>query len=474
MGLGLITGTGTAETRASFEPSATLSVSGTKEAVVGPDGRWAYLAVTDGYATVDLARPTDPRLAAERRDLFADTEAGRMRKVFDVKLDGETLAVVGPANPVRETTTSGLLLVDVSDPTDPERLGFFETDYSIHNCAFADSVVYLTGNGAEEEANPLVVVDASDPTQPTEVARWRLADHDERWAGVSQPLHDVWVRDELAALAHWDAGTFLLDVSDPTDPTHLGTVSALSPDELRDGSRRQGVLPPGNHHYTATDPANELLAIGKESWGLDADDGYRGGPSGIELVDVSDPTDPERRAEIDPPPTPNPTFSGVWTTAHNLALRDDTLYSSWYDGGVKRFDVSDPANPEQRSWWVDPENTRFWTAQVVTSDVFLASTFGRDAGIRVFPNADGTGGDPEALTETDSGAGGTPQDTPGGTGETATPTDTATATPTGTPASPAQSANETTATTPGFGAAAAVGGVGTLAWWLRERGENSD
>lgn len=436
-----------------------------------PDGQTAAVAVTDGYATIDLADPTNPTVLAERRGLAADREDGPMQGVFDAAVDGETLAVVGPANPTREAVPEGVVFVDASDPSDPTQLAFYEAGFPIHNCAFEDGFLYLTGNGASGSRAPMVVIDATDPAAPEAVGQWRLTEYDERWEEVAfglRPIHDVWVQDGLAAAAYWDAGTYLLDVSDPTSPTHLGTVPAVDVTEATTASGQQATVPPGNHHYTATDEANELLAVGKESWGLASGDDYVGGPSGIELYDIGDPTEPTKLADIEPPASSDPTFQGVWTTAHNFEIRDETLYSAWYHGGVKRHDISDPANPRELSWWADPETARFWTAQAITpGETLLASTMGTDrseAGLRVFPEADGTAGNPEALTDTP-----TPTETPTATEFPGTPTPTETPPPTSEQQTTQPTTDDrTTAVGPGLGVTAGLTALGAYAWRRRE------
>ncbi|MEZ3145165.1 LVIVD repeat-containing protein [Halobaculum sp. MBLA0143] len=463
-------------------PQGRLPVEGAKEAVVSPDGRTAFLATTDGYATVDLREPSAPALLARRRDPLAETDTGPMTDIYDVKLadDGETLAVVGPANYVAGESTNGVLFVDVSEPAAPTPLAFHRTSFPIHNCVFADGHVYLTGNGARTvdgvTRNELVVVAAG--AEPREVGRWSLVDHDERWAAVNsgfRVLHDVWVRDGLAVLAHWDAGTYLLDVSDPATPTHLGTVPAVTPAELTDDGNAQYTSTPGNHHYVTTDPENELLGIGGESWAVERDGELRGGPSGIDLYDVSDPTAPTRLSRIAPPTSADPTFRGTWTTAHNFTIRAGTLYSSWYHGGVKRHDLSDPTAPRELSWWVDPTAARFWAATpAVSGEFFLASSMGTEtgaAGLWTFPETDGTGGRPAALTATDTGEQTQTTTASAARAATASPTPTASRTPsdreprtaTATRSETTES-GETAASAPGFGAVAAACGLGVVAW----------
>ena len=484
-----------------YEPYGSIDVEGAKEAVVGPDGEVAYLATTTGYATVDVSVPDRPELLAAVRDPLADREGGPLRVIFDVKLDvtdPTTLVVAGPANP-RRGALSGLLVVDVSDPETPATAAFHDTDVPVHNCFVADGLAYLTGNDGGR--NPLVIVDLETGT---EVGRWSVADVADAWADVPAGLrsvHDVYVAGDAAFVALWDAGTWVVDVSDPADPTVRGRVDVPDPEPLAaldDAAvRRRATLPPGNHHYVATDESGTLLGVGRESWGrrvaadtamatpaadVAADDpgavppgspaaadgaSFVGGPSGIDLWDVSDPADPVPRATIPAPASPDPTYGGVWTTAHNFELSGGVLYSSWYRGGVKRHDVSDPGAPEQVSWWRDPDAASFWTARLAApgdrEGFFVASSMGVGdvpGRLYTFPDHAGEQADPPGVL-------------PRGT---AVPQ----------PRYEAGSAGGSSATAgsdagvdggisaPGFGAATGVGGVALAAWRLLRRAQAAD
>ena len=385
------------QTRAddAYEPLGSVTIEGTTDAVASDDGSVAYVATTTGYATVDLADPTDPTVLADIREPLADHPEGPLREIYDLKVSGDRLLVVGPAN----DNTPGpraALVVDVADPAEPTQLGVFETDYHLHNCFVDGEYAYLCGN--DFERNPLVILDISDPTEPQEIARWSLLDVDDEWEPVDpllRYLHDVWVRDGLAVLPYWDAGTWLVDVSDPTDPTFLSQFGQYEPEELVGLSstevRAEQRALPGNDHYAATDPTNSLLALGREGWVVERDGTQRGGPGGIELYDISDPVDPQQVAAIDPPETPDPTIGGIWTTAHNFELSTDRLYSSWYQGGMMIHDISDPSNPERIAAWRDPEAVSFWTAQRAGDRVIASSMGQRNAtpSLWVFPDRAG-------------------------------------------------------------------------------------
>ncbi|WP_224447882.1 LVIVD repeat-containing protein [Haloprofundus salilacus] len=465
-----------------YRPYGFVDVAGAKEAVVADDERAVFVAASSGYAVVDVSVADRPEVVAERRQLLSEQENGPLRQIYDVKLNdaGERLLVVGPANGV-PGALSGMLVEDVSDPQNPETLAFFETDYPIHNCYLDGSYAYLSGN--EYDRNPLVVVDLRRD-DPEEVARWSLLDEDPAWGDLAagrRTVHDVWVQDDVAYLAHWDAGTWMLDVSDPTDPQTIGRLGSPSPSELvaSDGQtpRRESALPPGNDHYVATNEEGTLLGVGKESWAVRASNGELvGGPSGVELWDVSDRTAPRKLSTIEPPPTPDPTYGGVWTTSHNFELRNGRLYTSWYQGGVKRHDVSDPSNPQELAWWRDPTKASFWTARLaVPGETFVASSMGTDDApgrLYVFPDHAGQQTNPPSLeSEGESEADVlTPTAAPdSGDGGTASATETS--------GTGGDADDSSAIVVPGFGVGSAVTALGVGAWWSkrrRERCERSD
>jgi hypothetical protein len=427
---------------AGYGPLGRVELPGATETVVSPDGTTAFVALDSGYAVVDVSDPTEPSVAAERRDVTVgrDLLAADLGKTFDfvtdVAHDGDTLVVVGDGTP------SGVLVVDVSDPASPQHRAFHRTEYGIHNCEVADGRAYLT---VDYSGGRLDVLDVSGT--PERVGNWTLAEQNEAWNSVAngaRDVHDVFVQDDVAYLAHWDAGTWLVDVSDPADPTaisHLGR-SAEEVVAAREGDDDSTTALPGNAHYAAVDDDASLLAVGREARA--SEERPEGGPGGIDLYDLADPTAPEHRSTISPP-TDLDGVGGAWTTAHNFEFRNGILYSSWYNGGVKRHDVSDPATPKELTWWADPPHAEFWTAQAaVPGGSFVATSRGTGrspARLYTFPDSDGTtawGGYGEGI----------PDDLPDRT--------------------PAQSSG---VRAPGFGPLAALAGVGAaaLAWWRRQR-----
>ncbi|WP_227375371.1 LVIVD repeat-containing protein [Haladaptatus halobius] len=431
---------GVSVAREPYRPLGSVAVRNAKEAVVGSDGKTAFVASTDGFATVGIGDPANPTVLAERRDLLSGKTGGPLSEIWDVKVDGDRLLVAGPANPVGDNVLHGFALYDVSDPANPERVAFHETEFPIHNAMFADGMAYLTGN--DGDGNPLVMVDTSNDS-PKEVGRWSMLDADSNWSKVDswvRSLHDVWVRDGKAYLAQWDAGMWVVDVSDPKNPSHLAHFGGRPLNELAkipsEKEHDTVIGLPGNDHYVRTNEDGSLLVCNKEAWDTDGKGGN--GPGGMELWDVSNLRQPKKLSEIPAPESKDPTYdlqlpnllpigvasahgkchdctggagaSGQWTTSHNFDIAGDRLYTSWYQGGVKLFDISDPANLRELAWWRDPKKTSFWTAQRVSDDFFVAGSMGRHANgkgaLYTFPNRAGEQENPPPLTPGGNGTGG--------------------------------------------------------------------
>jgi len=410
-----LAGRATASEHDSFEPLASVDIDGAKEAAVHHGGTVAYVATGDGFVSVDVSDPSRPAVLAERREV--STGDGPLRGVWDLRPWKDRLVVAGPATHGPEGPR-GVALFDIGDPAEPRQVAFHATEFHVHNVHFTDGTVYLTGSGLDPE--PVVVVDVADD-DPREVGRWALTDHDPAWKEIPRylrPLHDLHVEDGVAYLLYWDAGTWLVDVSDPSAAEVLSIAGGYTPEELAElDGRRQGIealVPPGNHHYAQVDDDGDLLVVGTEAWAVDVEAETLGGPGAVHLYDVAEKTDPELLATIDAPASFDQTRRGWFTTPHNADLVDGRLYTSWYFGGVSVHDVSDPANPVERAWWRDPREATFWTAQAaVPGEAFVAAStgdigaelgvdsdlHGARSALYVFPDRAGEQADPPDLTE---------------------------------------------------------------------------
>ncbi len=414
-GAGILAGTAVGRVAAQddngYEPLGSVEIPGAKDAAV-VDGEIAYVAATDGFVTVDLSDPAEPELLAEEREIPADAP---ITGIWDLWPDGDRLVVGGPESGTAPTPT--VMLYDVSDPADPVGLDLYEPGYAVHNTFFEDGIVYLTQHG--DEGNPIAIVDTADD-ELTELTRWSLLQHEDDWSGVNRrlyPIHDIYVQNDLAYLSYWDAGLWILDVSDPANPEYVNHFGDYTREELEamDNERAlwEPFAPPGNAHYAQVDEAGTLLGVGKEAWETEDGDGNLvGGPGGIDLWDIEDPTDPDHLSHIEAPESFDNTQEGQFTTAHNFDIVEGRLYSAWYFGGVKIHDVEDPENPEELAWWREPEEAVFWTAQSgIPGEFFVASSAESDRGFELapagalytFPDEPGEQASPPSLTDPPEG-----------------------------------------------------------------------
>jgi hypothetical protein len=476
----------------SFAPLGSVSVPKAKEVVVDAAGTHAYVATTDGFSIIDLADPSAPVVIFEQSTIGADQEAGPVEQIHDVKLDEANDLLVATGAAQGGGTLDGVAVFDVSVPTAPERICFFETPFFNHNCDIDAGIVHLCGN--DFITNGLVSYNARTGER---LGDWSIVSVDDRWQDVSfgnWNLHDVHVSDGVAYLAHWDAGTWMVDVSDPTTPEliarirgrSIGTFLNMAGDE----ARREAIEPPGNDHTAVPDQSGDLLGIGVESW--DAGDDESGGPGGIHLYNISDVSTPTKHSTLLPPAGGSQRLQdgeGEWTTSHNFELSNGLGYSSWYSGGVRLHDISDPSEPRLLGAWRS-EDTTFWSAQAATEAFFVASSYldptadRRRQGARLytFPVIREQVTSPDATVMPTSSSSKTATTTPTTTATstpttTVTPSPTATATSNRTPTSTesADLVQETpdgsSAEGPGFGLWTAVlaVGLGVARYLLRGR-----
>jgi len=480
---------------APYEPLDSVDIEGAREAAVHHDNEIVYLATTDGFAVVDITDPGSLDVLAERRGIDLGGSS-TLTTLYDVWPWEDRLLVSGPAQADPESAT-GFALFDISDPASPEKVTAYETNYYIHNSYFDDGMIYLVGSSLyqQESRIPLVIYDFDDD-EVEEINRWSPIDHDEAWGRVplnQRNLHDVTVQDGIAYLPYWDAGAWLLDVSDPEAPEVLDRVGDFTREELAEidlrDSRTEAGTPPGNAHYTAINEEATVMVVGKEAWSAQEGAELIGGAGGVDLWDISDKTDVEHLAHIEAPEAYGQMRESYFTTSHNCDIADGWLYTSWYFGGVKVHDISDPENPEELAWWRSPTETSFWTAQAgVPGEFFVASSADVlpsdlrqpvNEGLYTFPARAGEQPDPPDLNQSPSAlndAASTPTETPANGGDDSndsTPTREGT-TPTG--AEPTQTATDTDDDDgPGFGIGGALTAIGGAGYMLKRRlGDDSE
>ena len=321
----------------------------------------AYVATGDGMAIVDWRNPGRPELvadieASEPQEIGGDDE-GSVGGILDVKVDGDLAAMAHNGG-------TGVTTVDVSDPANPEELAFHDAEHGIHNAFLEDGYAYLTVNESDENVFSEArtdIVDVTDPTDPEKVGEYRLADDFPEFASAGvNPNHDVYVQDDLLYQAYWDAGVVVADVNDPTDPelvAQFGDAPEADKPQPDPFPLERYLTNPGNAHYVQPSPSGDLTYVGDETFpGFSEEDPDTEEYGGVRIFDTSDWDDVEQIGFISPPDVD----VGL-RTSHNFDVTQNRIHTSWYNGGVRVFDVTDPTEPALRGVY-NPEGYAFWTA----------------------------------------------------------------------------------------------------------------
>ncbi len=212
-----------------------------------------------------------------------------------------------------------VLVVDLADPTDPQAVGQLDVqpgteDGGSHNLLVEGDYLYVVGG---RSPGGLRIYDlADDPTAPALV-------------GTYEPtyFHDVdVVGDVLYAGAIYNEGIYVIDISDRSAPREIGVITYPVSGSM------------GAHNVCSTADGNTIFVgdeIGSEPWTrafdvseVDADD--------AELPDV------ELLSEI---------VVDERATVHNCYVKGDLIYIAHYTEGLQVFDVSDPSDPERVAFY---------------------------------------------------------------------------------------------------------------------------
>nr|WP_175580262.1 hypothetical protein [Planococcus koreensis] len=355
-----------------------------------------------GVRVFDLKDPANPKEVA----VFGhdDVPGSWQEKVIVKSIDTPDfkgdLAVVSvqQLNRNNPETSGGFLLYDVTDPANPEKLGYWETyastrgTHELYLTMQGDRALVFASNPYADfysggEQKDFQIVDVSNPAEPETLWQfdprslpevpdsfngynWNAPDGKSRAVFNHSVITDH--NAQFAYVSMWDLGTVIFDIKDPENPVFVGRTDFSSEQQ---GAAHSAALAKGGNVLIETREVSSPVRPGYEkSYGY------------TRIFDIKDKANPKLLSEFKTDLTEKvedgPTFAN---TVHDPKVHGNTLYLSHYAGGVYAVDITDPSKPEQIGQYT-PDQADVWGV-FVDRNYVLASDMGQGLKVLLKNNA---------------------------------------------------------------------------------------
>ena len=345
------------------------------------DGRrilWiAHESPPKNVTAVDVTNPKKPSLITQ-----TDLPHDRMRS-NSLDVVGDLLVVAYQTGAVG-MKPAGFEIFDVGDPAKPRSVVTFDASgpasRGVHHLWWVDGEYVHMAAGAQDftPRNPrddqcYRIVDVRQPTRPHEVGRWWLPGtrdgdpeppprrHPQFDSGYRAHNTNVYPRrPDRAYVGYLDGGACVLDIADKAHPRLVGRWDYHPPF-------------PGFCHTVLPLFDRNLLVVTDEATKPAAADWPK-------LVWIVDAREESKLVPVSTCPLPVKTFArrGGRFGAHNLHenrpgswISEDFVVGTFFNGGVRVFDVSDPFRPEEVAAFVPPAPRRSPAKAIQINDVFV-------------------------------------------------------------------------------------------------------
>ena len=201
-----------------------------------------------------------------------------------------------------ENGSGGIQIVSMENPSNPELIQVWDGIGSSHNIMIDDGYLYIIGADNED----LYILDLQNPSNPELIGTWS-----------GDYFHDVCIKNDL--LFGCAIGTnmmHILDISDKSNPYSIGFFEDVPA-----------------AHACWVDPLNDVLVTASETTG-----GH------IMNWDISNLNDIQLISEWAPD-------SSESKSAHNVFIRDNYAYISYYVFGLQILDITNPTEPQLAGYY---------------------------------------------------------------------------------------------------------------------------
>lgn len=253
--------------------------------------------------------------------------------------------------------TPGIRVYDIARPEKPREIGFMPVEgIGPHRIWYVGGrYAYASIHFADFTDHILSVIDMADPTRPHVIGRcwlpgmWRGGGETPTWkAGRRYALHHALVAGDLAFGAWRDGGLTVVDLADRTRPRIIA---------------HRNTDPPfgGGTHSPLPLPDRNLLCVADEPASANCADGLRY----VWVYDIREPSNPVSIATFPQPAEADYCAKGGFFGSHNFhENRPGSFQSSrlvfvtYYNAGVRVFDIDDPFRPREVAHYVPPDPER--------------------------------------------------------------------------------------------------------------------
>ena len=266
-----------------------------------------------------------------------------------------------------EGISGGLKIFDVSNPTKPNELAFFQTGGAgVHRFDFDGKYAYISPEMEGYIGNIVMIIDLSNPEKPEEVGRWWLpgqwiaGGESPNWEGKRHRCHHPLRLGDRLYVSYWHGGFVILDISDLTKPRMISRLDWSPPYPCPTHT----ALPvphdiEGRKFMIVTDEEVEDRLFPRPS-------------SFLWMVDITDETNPvpvsnwriRQEEDFDPK---------EWFGAHQpqeQVYDNNIICTTWFAGGMRVLDIGDPYKPNEVGYFV-PNPGKDQTI-VQSNDVFVS------------------------------------------------------------------------------------------------------
>ncbi|MBI3063042.1 MAG: hypothetical protein HYY83_13815 [Deltaproteobacteria bacterium] len=309
--------------------------------LVAVEKGYAYVGHMDppyGTSIINVRDPKHPKLVSR-------LEVPEGIHSHKVRVSGDVMLVNYERYAGNKEAQGGLKIFDISKKAAPREIAFFKAaGRGVHRFTFDGRYAYISPEMEGYAGNIVMILDLKDPTKPEEVGRWWApgqwlgGGESPAWEGRAHRCHHPMRKGDRLYVSYWHGGLVILDISDMSRPKMVSQLDWSPPF-------------PAPTHTTLPIPwkimdRDILVVTDEEAQKLQPEP-----QAFFWVVDITEETRP----------TPIATFllpDGHKTAgrfgAHQPAeqVHGNTLYVTWFSGGLRAVDISNPYLPKEAGFYI--------------------------------------------------------------------------------------------------------------------------